>query len=511
MILNNMDFNEINKLSYCGDEVSLTPCIFKQFMSKDEKKRFMDDYSAIIKSILSSCAGVDKILEKFIDLNKETGFVDIIPGIERPSCCFIHYGSLMNAILIYISIGKNLESYKSKYNFGGKHNDVKEYMEYVNEVAREHIRTIRKQLKDILDSGNLDIQQISRDYPSIMEMIRLSRKEREISLSNGKTIVGINNVLESGIECLTQLIFANKKMYKTTLNQTIDLNEYDIDKDKYLFYRFSCYMNSIAKLNKSDSIDKNIYPILSYYKEVINTDTSKLFYYDATNKKYTFDEFVGKIQDYVKSHREINCDILPFGYFTGWSTDEIDEFLNLFTEETLSNFMEIDPEVLFLPNSKGTSNIERKKDDTVKKEAVFSLLPLEKREFYSKNRNKICMSLLGEKKFKGYILNVLNNGFVIFEKYDTKEGNISSKNAAAYIMNIFNFKLLYEKSPSEVRSFVKSQDKSKPLFDKVDYKCHMGEWQERLQKYFDENTGIDSNDVAEVLALEKVKVVEYTK
>ena len=509
MLVDNMDFNDLNKLNYCGTGILLTPYIFTQFMSEDEKERFMEDYNNTIVSILSSCAGVDKILGEFIDLNEKHGYVDIKQG-EDSSYCFINYGSLMTAILAYISTGKNLEQYTSKYHFDGRYEN-QEYDNYVYEVAREHIRTIRKQLQDILDSGNLDIRQINKDYPAIANMVACSKNAKKMKTNNGKTIIEINDLLEEGIECLTQLIFANKNMNAATLRHVIDLNKYHIDKDRYLFYLFSYHMNAVTAWDKSDLIDKNIYPILSYYKEVINTDTSKLFYYNVDGKKHTFDEFVRKLQEYVKTHREINCDILPFDYFKGWSSEEVDEFLNIFTEETLSNFKEIDPEVLFLPNSKGISKMEKKNKDTIKKEIAFSLLPLEKREFYSKNRDKIYMSLLGEKKFKGYILNVLNNGYVIFEKYDTKEGDISSKSAAAYIMNIFNFKSLYEMSPSAIRSFIKSQDKSKPLFDRIDYKCHMGKWQEHLQKYFDEDTKITPSDVEEVLALEKVKVIEYTK
>ena len=227
--------------------------------------------------------------------------------------------------------------------------------------------------------------------------------------------------------------------------------------------------------------------------------------------KYTYNDFLKKLQEYVKKYREINCDILPFNYFEGWDSKEVDEFLDFFTEETLSNFKEIDPEVLFLPAGKNDSIRKEKGTSTEIKEKVFSLLPLEKREFYSKNRDKIHMSLLGEKKFKGYILNVLNNGYIIFEKYDTKEGDISNKNAAAYIMNIFNFKTLYEMNPREIRKISKTQDKNKPLFDRIDYKCHMGNWQEYLQKFFDEDTGLNTNDVDEVLAMEKVKAVQYKK
>ena len=381
-------------------------------------------------------------------------------------------------------------------------------------VFRDAIRDVRKQLTDIEKSGKYNVNQLKEDYSGIISVgcSILSNNIKE----NGKTIMDIRKVIHEGIEFLTKLIFANKVMYKKTLDHPLDLDKYNIDKDRYAFYMFSVYLQGLENVD-AKNINRVIYPILSYFNETRDKDNSKLYYYTfnrETNEytiKYTYKDFVEKLQNYIKAHRDINCDILPFDYFEGWNSEEVNEFLDLFTEETLENFKEIDPEVLFLPNSRSVPSGETRNTDTVKKEAVFSLLPLEKREFYSKNRDKIHMSLLGEKKFKGYILNVLNNGYVIFEKYDTKEGDISSKSAAAYIMNIFNFKSLYEMSPSKIREFIKSQDKSKPLFDRVDYKCHMGNWQEHLQKYFDEDTGINPKDVEEVLSLEKVRVVQYKK
>ena len=381
----------------------------------------------------------------------------------------------------------------------------------------EIIRTLRKELIDIDSKGiysNQMVEELMRDYPSILKMAEVRIKQNQKPYEK---YIDIEYAVKEGIDCLTQLIFANKKLHNCIKKHPIDLEKYNINKEKLAFVIFSGDLDYILAHDNGGEINKNIYPILSYFKETVGRDNSNLSYYDYDSKtsdytyEYTYKSFLESLQEYVKAHRESNCDILPFDYFNGWSPGEVDEFLNIFTEETLSNFKEIDPEVLFLPNGKGTSKMEKKNKDTIKKEIAFSLLPLEKREFYSKNRDKIHMSLLGEKKFKGYILNVLNNGYVIFEKYDTKEGDISSKSAAAYIMNIFNFKSLYEMSPSEVRTFIKSQDKSKPLFDKVDYKCHMGNWQEHLQKYFDEDTGIIPKDIDEVFALEKVKAIEYTK
>jgi len=505
MSFRDMSFADINKLNYRGSGVLIMPKILKQFMSTEDQIKFDEDYIDSIKKILSSCAGVDKMLTEYIDLMRKKECIDILPSYDTSSC-FIHYESIIITILIYICAGKNSNIIPNEIEYDGEY-DAEKRKDVVRDFARDYIKKIRKQLVEIKENGRYDIRQIHKDYPSIISMANYNIDSDKLI---GEHVVEIDTVVDEAIQCLTQLIFANKTMYDATLKNTLELEKYNIDKDKYLFYVFSTYLTGITNWDDG-KVDKNIYPVLSYFKETVDTDTSKLFFYDHKNKKYTFKDFIEKLQEYVKKHKEVNCDVLPFDYFEGWDSEEVNEFLDIFTEETLSNFKEIDPEVLFLPNSKGESLPKEKGTPTEVKEKVFSLLPLEKREFYSKNRDKIHMSLLGEKKFILYILNVLNNGYIIFEKYDTKEGDISSKNAAAYIMNIFNFKSLYTMNIKEIREFIKSQDKSKPLFDRVDYKCHMGNWQEYLQKFFDEDTGINTNDIDEVLALEKVKTVQYKK
>ena len=513
MFSSNMKFEELSKLNYCGVGMELnTDILLQAIPNKADRDKFIDDYSNAIKQIFADSHGVDKILLDIIYGHKLYCITNVVP-VPNTSSVVISYLSLASNILTYVCVGKNKDLSRVSKKFEGQARGITQDMDFSVEY-RDILRKIRKQLTDIRSNEQYDSIKIGNDYPSLMTMA--GYKIYGGARAKDKRLLPLRASVDEAIECLTQLIFANKNLLLNTLNYSLDLDKYNIDKDKYLFYTFSFMLNAINSRNSSE-IDKNIYPILSYYKETVNEDTSKLFYYIYTDenkkdgKKYTYADFIDKLQDYVKKHREINCDILPFNYFDGWDPIEVDEFLKFFTEETLSNFKEIDPEVLFLPNGKGTSNIERGNADSIKKEAVFSLLPLEKREFYSKNRDKIHMSLLGEKKFKGYILNVLNNGYVIFEKYDTKEGDISNKNAAAYIMNIFNFKSLYEMSPSEIRKFAKAQDKSKPLFDRIDYKCHMGKWQERLQKYFDEDTGLTIDDIDEVLAMENVKTVQYKK
>lgn len=512
MLSNNMNFKELNALNYRGVCQTIDTDILVQCISPEDRKRFIDDYINAIRNIFADCAGIDKILEELINIAKEFHTAQIVPNDEN-SKGFITYPSLIEGILAYVCQGKHIqEADISGLADGEQTIDITRSL--VSEKFRNIIREIRKELIDLQNSRKCNIEQLNKDYPKIIAMVGYS-----LAYSNkkdNKNVIESSDAIEEAKQCLTQLIFANKTMYDATLRHPIDFDKYNIDRDKYLFYMFSSLLEGIIEWDNGE-VNKNIYPVLSYFKETKDTNTSNLFYYDLDSRtrrhtdKYTYSDFLKRLQEYVKKYKNINCDILPFNYFEGWDPVEVNEFLDIFTEETLSNFKEIDPEVLFLPNSKGESLPKEKGTPTEVKEKVFSLLPLEKREFYSKNRDKIHMSLLGEKKFKGYILNVLNNGYIIFEKYDTKEGDISSKNAAAYIMNIFNFKSLYTMNIKEIREFIKSQDKSKPLFDRVDYKCHMGNWQEYLQKFFDEDTGINTNDIDEVLALEKVKTVQYKK
>lgn len=510
MLKDNMSIGEINKLNYSGVGSEMSPNIIAQLIpDANDRKRFMDDYAGALERIFLDC-GIDKVFSDVIDAHKDMGITNVITT-DLDGLVVMSYASIMVNLMTYICAGKNSDLATNMGDLYKGQSILGDANAFTYDVFRNAMRTVRKQLNDIENSKNYNIAQLKEDYPGI-----ISIGTSIVSKSQGEGILDIRKVIHEAIESITKLIFANKVMFNKTMQHPIDLNKYNIDVDRYAFYRFAVYLQGLEN-QKSVDVNRVIYPVLSYFNATKDGDTSNLYYYTFNQKtfkndqKYTYKDFVQKLQDYVKTHREVNCDILPFDFFKGWDMDEVNEFLDLFTEETLSNFKEIDPEVLFLPNSKGEALGNKRDKSTEAKEKVFSLLPLEKREFYSKNRDKIHVSLLGEKKFKGYILNVLNNGYVIFEKYDTKEGDISSKSAAAYIMNIFNFKSLYTMSIREIREFIKSQDKNKPLFDRVDYKCHMGNWQEHLQKYFDEDTQITPSDVEEVLALEKVKAVQYKK
>ena len=75
---------------------------------------------------------------------------------------------------------------------------------------------------------------------------------------------------------------------------------------------------------------QNNYQLEEIEEQAYNYGVIRHKYYKVLN----WDNNLDKLQEYVKAHREINCDILPFDYFKGWSPEEVDEFLNIFTEET---------------------------------------------------------------------------------------------------------------------------------------------------------------------------------
>ena len=445
MLSNNMKYGDIFRLNYYNGRSAINTKVLLQCIpNKEDKKRFIKDYNNIVNSIFTKCAGIDNILHEFLELNSKNLYIQVVS--EEDDYVYLNYWNFLFNILAYVCRGKNYEMFDIR-----KLIEEAEDYENIKDIASkefvEIIRTLRKELMDIDSNGvysDQKINELMHDYPSIFEMAEVSIRQKQEPYVK---YFHIDSGIKEGINCLTQLIFANKKFYDCIKKHPIDLEKYNVDKEKLAFVLFAGDLDYILEKDQDGGkINKNIYPILSYFKETVNNDNGHLSYYDYDVKtddfthKHTYKSFVESLQEYVKRHREVNCDILPLNYFEGWSSEEVNEFLDIFTEETLSNFKEIDPGVLFLPNGKGTAGDREKGTPTEVKEKVFSLLPLEKREFYSKNRDKIYMSLLGEKKFKGYILNVLNNGYIIFEKYDTKEGDISNKNAAAYIMNIFNFK-----------------------------------------------------------------------
>ena len=72
MLSNDMKCSDIFRLNYCDSSSAMNTKVLLQCISnKEDKKRFIEDYKHIIKSILAESAGIDNILCEFLDLNSK--------------------------------------------------------------------------------------------------------------------------------------------------------------------------------------------------------------------------------------------------------------------------------------------------------------------------------------------------------------------------------------------------------------------------------------------------------
>lgn len=369
----------------------------------------------------------------------------------------------------------------------------------VDEIEIIYKNALKKLRKKIDDYNDYD--KLKEDCKVLNALYESKRKNIENIPSDGVLFIhGFETYKKELKECITNLI-----CYRDSIVKNFDSIYMDpsllgsFNNNKYMFIIFSKKLESFAY----DTADENeIYPLLTYIKETVDSDVSNLYYYKRNEKtneyniKYTYSDFLDEAYKFIKKNPQLNFDIIPSGFFDGWNRDDINEFLDMYTDDSKKNFEIVDPKYIFLPSGnkeKGpginsyTQNIENIK------------LAIEKKEFYDKNRDMIHTTLLGKNKFKGYIANILKNGHVIFEKYDIINGCLSTRPGAAYIMNIESFNELSKKDIQELRRMTKEQQSDLTSYEKINYICHSGNWTDRLQKYFDSVTGVSEEDINEVV------------
>lgn len=261
--------------------------------------------------------------------------------------------------------------------------------------------------------------------------------------------------------------------------------------------KFDIYSNLLENIVLKNDDNNYIYSIINYYQKNEDNDDIRKKVILFRNKKYTFNDFEKNIQKYLLQHKEVNLERIDDGFFDNWSAEEVNEYLDEFEKETLKKFEVIDPNSVFFPPTKNENKNILINNDVYDKNKTKeeSLLSLKKRQFYADHNDEIYQCLMGKDEFKGHIAMVLKNGYVIFEKYDVKDENFSTKNGAAYIMTINNFNKFSKKSLTEVREYIKNQDDGIINMDKITFRCHRGNWEEYISEYFDKDTGIDLNTI----------------
>lgn len=506
MKFSDMSLEEINKLSYLNFTSESSIEILLQFVRDDnQKKELKRAYDNLKKQIFTYNEIIEKLYEEHLKNLFDLNFISY-DGSN-------YVISLLNFFdVMRIIVCPSVESYMKNQERSFMMDD--EWITFGYEKCKQLLKDARNEIEETKNNlKNVKALYAEDYYDKSYEIYNnLKNKYRYIfdvaekistKNMNGSKSASVSEVIYNASKLITNLLFFIKDIKKNYMTFGLDISGLDIDKEKYAFYIFSQNLICLKNSTNNDLVNP-IYPVLTYFSETKDTDTSGLFFYGYDEEtgnfinKYTYEDFLKDLQEYIKKHKEINCDYLPFDFFEGWTIEEKNDFLDLFTEDTLSNFYIADPDTIFLPYGTSTKkdsekgNTEHEPKSPTPKE--FSPLSLEKRSYYSKYKDKIYVSLLGRNMFKGYIANVLYNGNIIFEKYDAVERNISSKAGAAYIMNIHNFNIFSSMSITEIRNYIKTHDCSN-LFSKVDFECHRGNWQERLDKYFNEETGITFDEV----------------
>lgn len=406
-------------------------------------------------------------------------------SLNKDNKLFLHYDfSTYLATLSAYFEGINLtfDDYFEKISSGEWNKD--DILDYTN----NKLKMIRKEIKDsnAINITHLVSQYVEK-YPIFMQEILKKYYEplkMKFNISDSQKV----EMMKDGISSeLTKLIMSNRYLKSEVFDKEINF-ENDIIVTDYIKFYYNYYL--LEKIIKKDNSKNNnaIYSVINYFQKTSLSDKLPRF------NDYTFTDFSKSLQEYLLQHKEVNMERIEDGFFDGWSAEEVDEYLDEFEKETLKKFEVIDPNSVFFPSRKKEESktvINEQKDEKDKEKSSESLLSLKKRQFYADHNDKIYQCLMGKDEFKGHIAMVLKNGYVIFEKYDVKDENFSTKNGAAYIMTINNFNKFSKKSLTEVREYIKKQDDEIVTMDKITFRCHRGDWEEFIGEYFNLDTGID--------------------
>lgn len=369
----------------------------------------------------------------------------------------------------------------------------------IKKFTRSKLKELRKIINNIDDKELCDyLDNLSPSLKNfINDKLNLNNPEELKSFISIPIVDTARKVLN---QLITDLLMDNKYVYEDLLKEVKDISFMDyIDEEKFLLL-----LNSkMLDLCKKDYDDQTmIYSVINYYYSRMNDESVNKLKILKLNKdnileEYSFKDFCVKLQDYIKEHKEVNMTELGLDFFRGWNSDEITEFLDAFSKETLENFEVINPDAIYIPYGDYEKKSEKEHSPSVKSVSnskSISLLTLRKRKFYADNRPKIYTSLMGKNKFSGYIANIFLNGYVIFEKYDNKDQDISTASGAAYYMPITCFNTFCQKTISEIRDFVKLYPSTK-----INFRTHRGDWEKDLQKIIDGETTFSIEDIQKEL------------
>lgn len=470
--------NEI--LNYCIPYISVAYLdinVIKSFFTGKN----LDKYNESINQIKERIETNYKIPKFIVDIYLQNGNVLNIENDKIQRNLYFSYDFLMISIMASYGIKDALEDC-----IIGK--GIQEVKIAVNQKLKE----LRKQIKEF---SNEELQEYINKHGWVSELLAKNTFSKE-------------QVVTAITDSLTRIIVNNKYIVEDFSKQTLNtklFDELNMDKEKFMFY---INYRILETCKETEKIDNSIYGVINYFFEKTKSTPKPnisicLKNYDSTkniyNREYNFIDFSKDLQEYISNHKELNLKKLNNNLFKDCTPAETNQYLDEFTNETLENFEVIDADVIYLPYTKPVPQTEKSetKEQIKKRKKVsdeLSLLTLQKRKFFSENKNKIYKSLMGKNKFKGYIAHVFKNGNVIFEKFDFIENGISNKNGAAYIMNIENFNDFSKKSIGEIREYVKRHSDSA-----ISYRCHRGDWQSHLQKVIDEDTNISLNDIERVI------------
>lgn len=450
---------------------------------KSVKKELSDFIEETKKKMIKQYELPEKVVSEYFDFGYIFSF-----SLNKDNKLFLHYdfSTYLSALSLYFEGDESYSvNYVEKIASGEWNKD--DILTFTN----DKLKSIRKEIKE-LKASNLQhlVSQLLVKYPLFMKDMLdkyYAPLRTQFDVPDNKKIEIMKDNVSTEI---TKLIMNNRYLNNELFSKEINFQNGIISTDSLKFY-YNYYL--LEKIIKKDDDKRNnaIYAVINYYQKTSTKEQLPKF------SDYSFSDFSKSLQEYLLKHKEVNMERIDDGFFDGWSAEEVNEYLDEFEKETLKKFEVIDPNsVFFPPNKSENKNILINNDIYDKNQSKEeSLLSLKKRQFYADHNDEIYQCLMGKDEFKGHIAMVLKNGYVIFEKYDVKDENFSTKNGAAYIMTINNFNKFSKKSLTEVREYIKNQDDGIINMDKITFRCHRGNWEEYISEYFNKDTGIDLNTI----------------
>ena len=360
-----------------------------------------------------------------------------------------------------------------------------------------------KLLGDKINKSRLDKSSKEKMRQDIINQLRINKKTYlSENIFDEARNFNVKDFCTSYANCFETIIDKSDEICELLDEETISLDDINIDKEKLELYLAYCFIDKIR-----DDVDKDkqkyVYYLANYYKENpdrknSNTPQIEIPDFDGLKpeKGIKVKEVITPQSIYQEFRKFIienpTIQLLDFNDvdFSKMTLSEVEIFIEEYLKTFKANW-EIIPKLYQSENIIGINN---KKDRVVDYERLNELF-MEKKEFYSSLDPFMCIK--GKKTFEGYIGYIFTNGIVVLDKfYDNPKKGKVSRGDAIYYMDVQDF---YELSRYPKKELIHNP--------KVKRVIHRGNWQDEIKNVIDKNgDGIKtSNEIRKLIKKKEIK------